>query len=172
MGITYREAEASDAPALLEYLKIVGGESDNLTFGAAGLPLSVQQEEQILTNLKENPRSRMLLAFDDGEIVGNATVSGTGNPRFAHRRELAVSVRRSHWGRGIGTGLIEQLIDFSRDTGAEIIWLEVRSDNERAKALYRKLGFQCFGTFPDFFKIGGAYYDADYMTLNLKEEKK
>lgn len=32
-------AQAGDAAALLEYLKIIGGETDNLSFGPEGVPL-------------------------------------------------------------------------------------------------------------------------------------
>ena len=51
MEITYRRARPSDAAALLEYLKRVGGESDNLTFGAEGVPFSVEQEENFIKKL-------------------------------------------------------------------------------------------------------------------------
>ena len=37
------EAAPKDAGELLEYLKIVGSETDNLSFGAQGLPISVEQ---------------------------------------------------------------------------------------------------------------------------------
>ena len=40
MNIIYREAEPSDAGKFLEYCKRVGAESDNLTFGAEGIPFS------------------------------------------------------------------------------------------------------------------------------------
>ena len=59
------------------------------------------------------------------------------------------------------------MIAFARGTGAEVISLEVRSDNDRAKALYRKFGFTSFGVFRKFFKLGEAYFDADYMNLYL-----
>ena len=35
-------ARAEDAAALLDYLKIVGGEIENLSFGAAHLTVSIQ----------------------------------------------------------------------------------------------------------------------------------
>ena len=38
MNITYRTAVPSDAVQILEYLKQVGGETDNLSFGADGIP--------------------------------------------------------------------------------------------------------------------------------------
>ena len=107
------------------------------------------------------------MALDGKKIIGNACVDGNGNPRFRHRRNLAITVLRDYWGRGVGTALMERMIAFSRESGAELLSLEVREDNERAKALYRKFGFTTFGTFPKYFKIDGKYYGVDCMTLEL-----
>ena len=167
MNITYRTAVPSDAAQLLDYLKQVGGETDNLTFGAGGIPFTVEQEEALLERIAGNPRSSFFLALDGEKIVGNACVDGSANARLCHRRNLAITVLRDYWGRGIGTGLMEQMLDFCRESGAELASLEVRSDNERAKALYRKFGFVSYGTFPKFFKIDGQYFDVDCMTLEL-----
>ena len=41
-------AQAEDAAALLDYLKIVGGETENLSFGAEGVPLDVEAEKAYL----------------------------------------------------------------------------------------------------------------------------
>ena len=152
MNIAYRAAESSDAAQLLEYLKQVGDETDNLSFGAAGIPFTLEQEAALLE-----------------KIVGNACVDGSANARLRHRRSLAISVLRDYWGRGVGTGLMERMLTFARESGAELVSLEVRSDNERAKALYRKFGFVSFGTFPKYFKIGGQFFDVDCMTLELTE---
>ena len=167
MSIIYRQAQPADAAKLLEYLKRVGGESDNLTFGAAGIPFSVEQEEALLKRIAQSPRSRFFLALDGDEIVGNACVDGSNNARLKHRCSLAITVRKDHWGQHIGTGLMEQMIAFARAAGAELLSLEVRTDNERAKALYRKFGFRSFGIFPRYFKINGEYVDVDCMTLAL-----
>ena len=167
MNITYRTATPSDAARLLEYLKQVGGETDNLTFGAKGIPFTVEQEAALLERIADNPRSSFFLALDGEKIVGNACVDGSPNARLCHRRNLAITVLRDYWGRGIGTGLMERMLAFCRESGAELASLEVRSDNERAKALYRKFGFVSCGTFPKFFKIDGEYFDVDCMTLEL-----
>ena len=167
MNITYRTAVPSDAAQLLAYLKQVGSETDNLTFGAKGIPFTVEQEAALLERIANNPRSSFFLALDGETIVGNACVDGSPNARLCHRRSLAITVLRDYWGRGIGTRLMEQMLAFCRESGAELASLEVRSDNERAKALYRKFGFVSFGTFPKFFKIDGAYFDVDCMTLEL-----
>ena len=167
MEIRYRSAVPSDAAQLLDYLKTVGGETDNLTFGAAGIPFTVEQEAALLERIANSENSRFFLALDGERIVGNACVDGSANARMRHRRNLAITVLRDYWGRGVGSGLMERMIAFARESGAELLSLEVRSDNERAKALYRKFGFSSFGTFPKYFKIDGQYFDVDCMTREL-----
>jgi ribosomal protein S18 acetylase RimI-like enzyme len=110
----------------------------------------------------------MLVAFDEGELVGTGAVSAiSGKNRFAHRRDIAISVRKDYWGKGIGSGLMNLLLDFCKKTGAESVELEVRSDNERAISLYKKFGFEKIGTNERYFKIGEEFFAADYMNLYL-----
>lgn len=168
MNIIYREAEPSDAGKFLEYSKIVGSETDNLTFGAEGLPLTISQEADFIRKFAGNPGSIMIVAFDEGELIGTGAVSVvSGKPRFAHRREIAISVRKDYWGKGIGTGIMNVLMDFAKKSGAEVLELQVRSDNEAAISLYKKFGFEKIGTNEKFFKINGEFFAADYMNLYL-----
>ena len=63
---------------------------------------------------------------------------------------------------------IEEIIRFAENTAkVEMISLEVRSDNERAIALYKKFGFETVGTFPEFMKIHGENVSCDIMCLHL-----
>lgn len=167
MEIIYRTATPEDAAALLEYMKRIGGESDNLLFGPEGMPLDEEQERRFLTTCQDDPNTQMLLVIDTGEIVGISTVQKYARPRTAHRMDFSVAVRKSHWGRGIGSNLMERQIAFAKAAGVEIIQLSVRSDNTRAIRLYQKWGFVPFGTYPRFFKINGEYFDAVYMTKFL-----
>lgn len=168
MNITYREAEPSDSGKFLEYSKRVGGESDNLTFGSEGLPFSISQEAEQIRRYKGNPYSLMRLAFDEGELIGTGVVSIISErERFIHRRELAVSVRKDYWGKGVGTELLKRITEFCKTSGAKTVELEVRSDNERAIALYKKFGFKKVGTNEKFFRFGDEFFPADYMHLYL-----
>ena len=49
--IIIREATAEDAKALIEYTKIIGGESDNLTYGSEGIPITLEQEKAFLDTM-------------------------------------------------------------------------------------------------------------------------
>ena len=168
MNIIYREAEPSDAGKFLEYCKRVGAESDNLTFGAEGLPFTISQTADYIRKFAGNPEGAMILVFDEGELVGSGAVSSvSGRTRFAHRKELAITVRKDYWGKGIGTELMNLLVDFCKKSGTEVLELQVRSDNERAIGLYKKFGFEKIGTYKKFFKINGEDIDADFMNLYL-----
>ena len=46
--IIIREATAEDAKALIEYTKIIGGESDNLTYGSEDMLITLEQEKAFL----------------------------------------------------------------------------------------------------------------------------
>ena len=87
-----------------------------------------------------------------------------------HRGSIGISVLKSMWGKHIGSRLMEHIISYAKDTAkVEIVSLEVRSDNERAIALYKKFGFEKIGCFKGFFKINGEYVDFDLMNLNVED---
>ncbi len=167
MNIIYREATAADSAAMLLHLHTVGSETDNLTYGGDSFNISPEREARFITRFASSEKDIMLVALDDGVIVGNAIIEHNRIPRLSHRAELSVTVLREYWGRGVGTRLLELLVDFSRKAGHEVITLTVRSDNERAIALYRKFGFVRVGVMKNYFKISNASYDADMMEKYL-----
>ena len=163
-----RKATASDAENILEYCKIIGGESDNLTFGEEGVAITVDREREYLESILHSEKQLYLIAVNDSEIVGTAVFTCFAKPRLAHRAEISLSVKRAMWGNHIGTRFMERIIDFAKNTAkAEIISLEVRSDNERAIALYKKFGFETVGTFSGFMKINENDVSCDIMRLSL-----
>jgi len=165
--LVIRHAEVNDAEAILDYLKLVGSETENLLFGPEGVPLSRMQEEKFITDLNASAKSCMIVGCLDEKIIGVASLQGSQRERVSHRAEIAISVLKAYWGSGVGTKLLKQLIHFAESKDIEIISLEVKSDNERAIRLYEKFGFSRFGTYKKFFKINEEYYDADYMNLYL-----
>lgn len=166
--IEIRKATASDAENILEYCKVIGGESDNLTFGAEGVAVTVDREREYLESILHSDRQLYLVAVCGGEIVGTAVFTSFTKPRLAHRAEISLSVKKAMWGNHIGTRFMEKLLDFARNVAeTEIISLEVRSDNKRAIALYRKFGFETIGVFPCFMKINGEAVSCDIMRLCL-----
>lgn len=164
--ITIVRAQAEDAAALLEYLKIIGGETENLSFGPEGVPLDCEAEQAYLRRQSGSTDNVQYLAKVGGEVVGTASLNRKPN-RMRHRGVFGVSVKKAYWGHGIASALTEAVLAFARENAFEQLNLEVRSDNTRAIRLYEKFGFQKLCTFPAFFKIHGEAVDFDLMNLFL-----
>ena len=167
MDIIYREVEVTDAEAMIEFLNKVGGESDNLSFSKDSLKLTRESEEKFISHFKSNKKNIMLVCELGGKIVANASLERNRIQRYSHRAELSIVVAREVWGRGIGSKLMELLLNFAKESEIEIVYLEVRSDNERAISLYRKFGFSTIGIYKKFFKINEKYYDALLMNCEI-----
>ena len=164
--ITIQKAAPSDAAQLLEFMKLIGGETDNLTFGGEGVPFSVEDEAAYIASMEGSRDSVMLLAKDGDTIVGNASLNRMPR-RMSHRGDFSVAVAKAYWNRGIGRALLEEIIAFAKNNDFEVIDLQVRSDNLSATHLYEKYGFRKIGSHPAFFKVNGEDIPFDYMYLNL-----
>ena len=166
MAVNIAKARPSDAGELLAFLKQIGGETDNLSFGKEGVPLTEEEEAAYLAQLEYSSDGILLVARDDGRIVGNASLNRHPR-RMSHRGEISVAVAQSHWNRRIGNALMMELLDFARENAFEILELQVRSDNYSAIHLYEKFGFTKLCTYPGFFKLGEQWIDFDFMCLLL-----
>ena len=73
--------------------------------------------------------------------------------------------------RGIGKALLLEAIARARTlSGLEELILVVTVGNERARALYLAVGFTSVARDPRYLKIGGQYFDIEWMHLSLSRE--
>lgn len=163
-----REARKEDAKPLLEFVNVVAGETDNLTFGLNEFDMTIDEEEKFLMQTTSHPDALYLLALDNDQIIGSLHFTPGHRMRVAHTGEFGITVLKAHWGSGIGRKLIESLIDHcQQNSRIRKINLRVRTDNTRAIALYKSLGFEIEGCNTRQFKIDDIFYDAYYMGLPL-----
>lgn len=164
--VIIRKATKSDARALVEYLDIIGGESDFLTFSEGEFGRSVEEEEKFIANALKKENALFIIAEINGKIVGNLNFSGGIRQRVAHVGEFGVSVLKEYWGNGIGELLTNYLISWSKDSGIiRKINLRVRTDNKAGICLYKKLGFLEEGILKRDFLINGKFHDSILMGL-------
>lgn len=168
--LTLRKPEQQDAKSMISYLNQVGGESDNLLFGEDEFPLTVEQEISYLKSLEGQSGTLMLLGLLDSEIVSVAQISSLPRKRIAHNAEIALSVKKAHWQKGIGLSMMEELLTFAKNSGTiRTVSLGVKAGNETAIRLYEKLGFEKTGVHKDYFLIRGEYFDELLMDLRISE---
>ena len=168
LSLLIREAEVEDARGLITHVNSVGGESDYLALGPGEFELTEREEAEFLRACRVSENQVYLLALVGDEIVGALNFSAGHRPRVKHSGELGMSVRRAYWGLGVGSTLLEALLEWARQTRIiKKINLRVRADNHRAILLYERKGFVKEGTIRKELFLDGTYYDVDWMGLVL-----
>ena len=163
-----RCAREEDAQRLIDYLKTTSGETRFLIREPDEVTMTQEDERRFIRRQNESASDVMLLAFYDGEFAGNASLMGMGPSRYRHRAGVAIALFQAYTGLGIGRAMIEALLAIAKECGIEQVELEVVADNERAIALYKKLGFEVYGTMPRNMKYrDGTYADVYWMMKRL-----
>jgi GNAT superfamily N-acetyltransferase len=130
-------ALAADIPQLVELLGILFTQEAELS------PDPAKQRRALEIILADPARARIYVARQGERIVAMAvlhfTTSTAEGGKVAWFEDCIV--RPEHRRKGIGKALLEHVIAQARAEGALRVMLLTDGDNERAQALYRKMGF-------------------------------
>ncbi len=128
-----RDANAQDAQAIVELIQEMArgaGETSSLT------PDYVQ-------SYLSYPVGSVLLAIQDGQVLG--LLSYSVRPDLYHAGNCGlieeIVVRGDARRKGVGSALIEAVLERARNGHWAEVGLGVMPDNEQAIKLYKKLGF-------------------------------
>jgi len=108
--------------------------------------------ELFWSELAEQDSRHYLVAEIDGELVGYAGLLAYVDDGYIQ----TIAVAPSAQGSGIGTRLLVALLREARRVGLPVVGLEVRADNERAQALYRRFRFEQVGVRRGYYQPSGA----------------
>ena len=112
-------------------------------------------------------RHFIIEAGADYPSAGFVILQGCRNPHGSVELKRIVLQPK---GRGYGRASVRLLAQMAfRDLGAHRFWLDVKSRNERALALYRSEGFVEEGRLRDSVRSGGAYDSLIVMSM-LEDE--
>ena len=166
--VVIRTAQEGDAEGIIRYLNVVGGESDFLTFGAGEFTVSTEEERRFITSTSSKPNSLILVAIAENEIIGMLTFFGGALKRTQHVGEVGASVLKEYWGQGVGTALMNSLIDWAKTTGIiRKINGRTRTDNFASMRLCEKFGFEREGLSRKEFQLNGNFYDFILLGLEI-----
>ena len=166
--VLIREALPNDAEVVLEYMKKVNEETKNLTREPDEFKMTVEQEEQFLLRNKESEDNCMLLLFKDAELICTAGIHGSSLRRLKHKVGMGISVLLEYHNLGVGSVMMEALIEKAKEYGKKKIELEVRIDNPSAIHLYEKYGFKIEGEREMGFFVDNKYVNLIEMGLDLR----
>lgn len=142
MGARLRPMTAEDVPAVMALEQEL-------------FPEDAWSEGILRAELAQPDRYYIVAEADGPGVTGYAGLRAV--PPEGDVQTMAVAVDR--WGQGIGRALLTELLAEARRRAVTAVFLEVRSDNPRAQALYRRFGFEEIGV------RRGYYVGADAVVM-------
>lgn len=112
-----------------------------------------------------------LIALHNGKIVGDATLHFNPIGWTRHQAELRLTTSTGYRVRGLGTTLLENLIEIATRLGLEQIHIEIPPRLDKAFYLFEKMGFKEVANLRGFVKdLEGTESDLVLMVKYLREE--
>jgi RimJ/RimL family protein N-acetyltransferase len=112
-----------------------------------------------------------LLAVVKDQVVGQATLHFRHGPK-RHLGEVRIFLAKSFRQRGLGTRMLNKLIDLARRSGLHILVAEVVADQSKVIKAFQNLGFELRATYEDYFMLpDGDTRDVAVLFLKLRPRK-
>jgi ribosomal protein S18 acetylase RimI-like enzyme len=109
-------------------------------------------EAGLIEAMRATPRSVVLEARFDGELVGYALAGAQTMLSFLQR----VAVAPEFAGQGVGTSLVRASMAWATARGSRVMVLNVRPENDRARVLYEREGFEMREVHLDLLRFDGS----------------
>jgi len=162
LGLKFRSLLVDDAGWLTE----AANDPDVAKYSVSVYPITEHEISEFLKKELEKNGSKCIVAELDGEPAGFVDI----DPRTGRERHVAwlgIDVRRKHWGKGVGTGLMNEAIRLTKGLGCRKLMLGTIEGNERAILLYKKFGFETEAYEEDAVYIDGSWRKSYIMGLEL-----
>lgn len=110
------------------------------------------------------PGAVFIVGEIDARVVGYITIHPVPAAKLAHTAYLNMGVRDDQRGKQLGRKLLNAAMQrVQSDKVIEIVYLNVRADNEPAVKLYESANFDTIAVLTRDTKIGDKYYDGLLM---------
>lgn len=112
-----------------------------------------------------------LLALVKDRVVGQGTLHLRSGPE-RHIGEVRIFLSKDFRRRGLGTRMLNTLIDLARRMDLQILKAEVVADQSKVIKAFQNLGFTLSCTFEDYFMLpDGDMRDVTILFLRLRSKR-
>ncbi len=148
-----RAPSQADAAALKDFMVRCYGETEFLTKYPEEFTITLQQEQAYLEKNIASSTEMMIICTVDGELAGNCQINFKTGLKAKHRASVSIALLKKFWGIGIGTAMLQELLAVAEKQGATQVELACLEGNQRALALYTKLGFTPVASLPNAYRL-------------------
>ena len=124
---------------------------------------SDEQLKKRIESIKEEKSSTILIAEENGVVVGYLFAVGGHQTRAKHSVYIVVGIEENYRGKGVGASLFRKLEEWAKQQNIHRLELTVMVHNNAGIALYKKMGFEIEGTKKHSLFINGKFRDEFYM---------
>ena len=152
-----RPVEDADVPAIWRIARQPGVIETTMTLPSERLERRRSRIEAM------GDADHLLVAARAGEVLGWGGLH-VGAGRRRHAADLGIGIATAHQGQGVGTALLEALLDLADGwLGLRRVELTVLTGNDRARRLYERAGFEVEGRLRGSVVAYGALADVWVM---------
>ncbi len=109
-----------------------------------------------------------LVAVIGDHIIGSATLHLNNGPA-RHRAEVRIFLAKDYRRRGLGSRLINALIDLARKRNLYLLEAQIVSNQVEVIKAFSKIGFESIMVLEDYFILpNGELRDVNFMILRLR----
>jgi len=163
--ITYRNLKTEEAQEFWNLMNQLDYETKYMLYE----PGERKEKANNIAALESRIRSTLegddllLVAEADNKLVGYISADKGFVNRIAHSAYIVVGILKEYSNRGIGTELFKRLDAWAQEKKMTRLELTVVCENEAAKHLYEKSGFEIEGIKRNSVFVDGRYLDEYYM---------
>jgi RimJ/RimL family protein N-acetyltransferase len=112
-----------------------------------------------------------LVAVFGSRIVGSATLHFNAGPE-RHRAEVRIFLSKDFRRRGVGSRLLQGLIELAKRHNLHLLEVEIVSDQHHIIRSFQSLGFETRCIYEDYFMLpDGDLRDVAHLILKLRESE-
>ena len=160
--MNYRTPNLQEAEPLWQLMNQLDHETKYMLYEPGERSKNIPRMEALIKRAQEQG-SFLMVAEADQKLVGFLSAQRGGLRRTAHCAYIVVGILKDYRGKGVGTELFRQLELWAEEAQVSRLELTVVCENEIAKHLYEKNGFEVEGIKRNSLWIDGRFVDEYYM---------
>ncbi len=164
-----RKIHLEDNKKLLDLFLTLDSETSFMMYEKNEIKTTAEAIKTRIENLIK-AESIIFVEEEDHILDGFILVKRAVENRIYHTAYIVLGVREDASGKGIGSNLLKEAIEWAEETGITRLELTVIVDNDKAYHLYEKLGFEVEGRRSNSMLIDGKYVDEFYMAKLINKK--